>query len=121
VSIPMLPEDVDLSAASIKGFLKLVESRGLVVRVQGTASYQEPVLYLSSGEGRKIGDVRIEGKYIKCVFIVATNMTDLGITAAWYDGKFTNAFVGGQRSGNRPEKMFTQITKLTEEIKRCTA
>lgn len=116
---PLRPEDADLSAASIVKFLKLCQSYDLVIRVQATIAFTEPTFYLSKSKTHNIGDVKDPSKEVECVFITATNLHNFGVKATWYDGKFSHAIIGGQRSGHRPEKMFTLLTKMTEEIKRC--
>lgn len=112
-------EHIDLSSSSLTKFLKLADALGLTVRVQGTKAYVEAAYYLSKTKDHNIGDLKSEAKFVDCVFIVATNLVDFGVSATWHDGTFKDALVGGQRSGHRPDKLFTQITKLTEEIKRC--
>lgn len=113
------PDEADLTASSIRKFLKLFENTDLTVSVHPTIAFTEASYYLSKSKDYNVGDLKADSKEMACVFITATNLFDFAVQATWYDGKFDSAFVGGQRSGHRPAKMFTLITKLTEEINRC--
>lgn len=115
------PAEADLEVSSIRLFLKLVRSLGLLVKVTATRSYTGPVYYKSKSRTHNKGDVWKPGFERECVFVTATNGFDFAVQAAWYGGQFESAMVGGKRSGHRPAAMFTQITKLTQEVKRCLA
>jgi hypothetical protein len=113
------PDEADLTVSSIKKFLKLFDGKDMTISIHPTIAFTEASYYQSKTKDHAIGDLKAESKEMACVFITATNFFDFGVQATWYDGKFDSAFVGGQRSGHRPAKMFTLITKLTEEINRC--
>lgn len=113
------PADADLSATSIVKFLKLADDHGLTVHVRYTRSYSESTYYLSKSKTHSVGELKEEGREVDWVFITITNQDDFGAAAVWKGGTFDSCFIGGKRSGHRPEKLFTQSTKMMEEIKRC--
>lgn len=108
-----------LRFASIDKMLKLCQKFELTIRVIATMSYSEPTFYLSKTKDHNIGDVKGPSKLMECVFVTATNLFDFGVQAAWYDGKFSSAFIGGQRSGHYPAKMTKLVTFMMSEINRC--
>jgi|GEM_PF-5253814 len=112
------PERFDLSAPSIKRFLKLAHSHDLVVRVQSTITYVEPTYYASKTRAHNVGELKAEGYEMTCVFITATNLSDFAAHAVWYDGAFDFATVGSASLNSRA-KTLTQITKTMEEITTC--
>lgn len=95
-------------------FMKLAESLGLIVVVRATSAYVEPTFYLSKSKAHSVGDLKSEGRDMECVFITATNGEDFAAHTVWYDGKLDFAKVGSKRPAT-----FTQITKVTGEMKRC--
>jgi hypothetical protein len=118
---PSTPEFEEmLRFASIDKFMRLCQSFEMVIRVLPTIAYSEPTFYLSKSKEHNVGDVKAPSKLVECVFIDAVSGSyDFGVQAAWYDGKFSSAFIGGQRSGYRPAKMTKLVTFMMSEITRC--
>jgi len=117
--VALHPNDADLSAASVRRFLKLAEASGLATRVRTTRATLPPELYLSKSKTHNVGDVKTPERQVDCVFITITDFVGFAAHAVWYDGKFDFGTVGGQSTGHRPRAMYTQITKFIEEVNRC--
>lgn len=119
MSDPQIISKPNLTSTSIKRFLKLAEKHELAITVHATKIIIEPKLYVASSKTHQAGDVSKPGREQECVFLLITNGTNFATQAAWYDGKFAFAHIGGQGSGYRPPKLFSKITEAMKEIDQC--